>query len=94
MQFKEFIDISTKAGCKIGSKTDFRTNKPIYTVEYNGKTYATAKWFETDKKMIVTFREDCLKWYQIIIGYRYGWIENKSDYVEKLTKVIKQNNKE
>ena len=94
MQFKDFIDISTKAGCKIGSKTDFRTNKPIYTVEYNGKTYATAKWFETDKKMIVTFREDCLKWYQTIIGCRYGWIENKSDYAEKLVKVIKQNNKE
>lgn len=25
MQIKDFIDISTKAGCKIGSKTDFIT---------------------------------------------------------------------
>lgn len=32
MQFKDFIDISTKDGCKIGSKTDFRTNTPVYTV--------------------------------------------------------------
>ena len=38
MQFKDFIDISTKAGCKIGSKTGFIPNKLIYTVEYNGKT--------------------------------------------------------
>ena len=94
MQFKDFIDISTKAGCKIGSKTDFIPNKLIYTVEYNGKTYATAKWFESDKKMVVTFRDEYLKWYQTIIGCRYGWIENKSDYAEKLAKVIKQNNKE
>ena len=36
MQFKDFIDISTKAGCKIGSKTDFRNNSTYYTVEYNG----------------------------------------------------------
>lgn len=49
MQFKDFIDISIKAGCKIGSKTDFLTNKPLYTVEYDGKIYAIAKWFEADK---------------------------------------------
>ena len=94
MQFKDFIDISTKAGCKIGSKTDFLTNKPVYTVEYNGKTYATAKWFEADKKMAVTFRDDYLKWYQTIIAYQYGWVEKKSDYAVKLAKDIKQNNKE
>jgi len=94
MQFKDFIDISTKAGCKIGSKTDFRTNTPIYTVEYNGKTYATAKWFEADKKMAVTFRDEYLKWYQTIFISQYGWVEKKSDYAEKLAKVTKQNNKE
>ena len=93
MQFKDFIDISTKAGCKIGSKTDFRNNSTIYTVEYNGRTYATAKWFEADKKMAVTFRDDYLKWYQTIIAYQYGWVEKKSDYAVKLAKVIKQNNK-
>lgn len=94
MQIKDFIDISTKAGCKIGSKTDFFTNKPVYTVEYNGKTYATAKWFEADKKMVVTFRDNYLKWYQTIFYTKYGWIEKKSDYAEKLARVIKQNNKE
>lgn len=94
MQFKDFIDISTKAGCKIGSKTDFLTNRPVYTVEYNGKTYATAKWFEAYKKMAVTFRDDYLKWYQTIFISKYGWVEKKSDYAEKLAKVIKQNNKE
>lgn len=93
MQFKDFIDISTKAGCKIGSKTDFR-NCTNYTVEYNGKTYATAKWFEADKKMVVTFRDDYLKWYQTIFYTKYGWVEKKSDYAEKLARVIKQNNKE
>lgn len=94
MQFKDFIDISTKAGCKIGSKTGFIPNKLIYTVEYNGKTYATAKWFESDKKMVVTFRDEYLKWYQSIIGCQYSCIDKKSDYVEKLARVIKQNNKE
>lgn len=94
MDFKDFIDISTKAGCKIGSKTDFRTNRLYYIVEYNGKTYATAKWLEADKKMAVTFRDDYLKWYQTIIAYQYGWIEKKSDHEKKLAKVIKQNNKE
>ena len=94
MQLKDFIDISTKAGCKIGSKTDFRTNRLYYTVEYNGKTYATAKWYEEDKKMSVTVRDDYLKWYQTIIASQYGWIEKKSDYAVKLAKVIKQNNKE
>lgn len=94
MQFKDFIDISTKAGCKIGSKTDFLTNKPVYTVEYDGKTYATAKWFEADKKMVVTFRDNYLKWYQTIVYTKYGWVEKKSDYAEKLARVIKQNNKE
>ncbi len=94
MQFKDFIDISTKAGCKIGSKTDFLTNKPVYTVEYNGRTYATAKWFEADKKMAVTFRDEYLKWYQTIIFTQYGCVEKKSDYAEKLARVIKQNNKE
>lgn len=33
MQFKDFIDISTKAGCKIGSKTYFRTNRLYYTIQ-------------------------------------------------------------
>lgn len=94
MQIKDFIDISTKAGCKIGSKTDFLTNKPVYTVEYDGKTYATAKWFEADKKMVVTFRDNYLKWYQTIVYTKYGWVEKKSDYAEKLARVIKQNNKE
>ena len=94
MQFKDFIDISTKAGCKIGSTTGFLPNKPVYTVEYNGKIYATAKWFEADKKMAVTFRDEYLKWYQTIIAFQYGWVEKKSDYAEKLARVIKQNNKE
>lgn len=94
MQFKDFIDISIKAGCKIGSTTGFPPNKQIYTVEYNGKTYATAKWFEADKKMVVTFRDNYLKWYQTIFYTKYGWVENKSDYAEKLAKIIKQNNKE
>ena len=94
MQIKDLIDISTKAGCKIGSKTDCRTNKSVYTVEYNGKTYATAEWFEADKKMAVTFRDEYLKWYQTIFISQYGWVEKKSDYSEKLARVIKQNNKE
>ena len=94
MQFKDFIDISTKAGCKIGSKTNFPNNSTYYTVEYNGKIYATAKWFEMDKKIVVTFRDNYLKWYQTILYTKYGWVEKKSDYAVKLTKVIKQNNKE
>lgn len=44
--------------------------------------------------MAVTFRDDYLKWYQTIIAYQYGWVEKKSDYAEKLARVIKQNNKE
>lgn len=94
MQFKDFIDISTKAGCKIGSTTGFLPNKPVYTVEYNGKIYATAKWFEADKKMTVTFRDNYLKWYQTIFYTKYCLVEKKSDYAEKLAKIIKQNNKE
>lgn len=94
MQIKDFIDISTKAGCKIGSKTDFRNNSTYYTVEYNGKTYALAKWFESDKTMAVTFRDEYLKWYQTIFISRYGLVVKKSDYAEKLARVIKQNNKE
>lgn len=44
--------------------------------------------------MVVTFRDNYLKWYQTIIYTKYGWIEKKSDYAEKLARVIKQNNKE
>ncbi len=49
----------------------------------------TRKWL-----WAVTFRDDYLKWYQTIIGPQYGWVEKKSDYTEKLARVIKQNNKE
>lgn len=94
MQFKDFIDISTKAGCKIGSKTDFRPNKTLYTVEYNGKIYAEGHWLEADKMIAVIFSDPYLKWYQTIIFNQYGWVETKSDYAVKLAKVIKQNNKE
>lgn len=93
MQIKDFIDISTKAGCKIGRKTNFCTNRTVYTVEYNGKTYAYAEWFDEDKKMYVTFMDEYLKWYQTIFISQYVWIENKSDYAKKLARVIKQNNK-
>jgi hypothetical protein len=44
--------------------------------------------------MAVTFRDEYLKWYQTIIFTQYGCVEKKSDYAEKLAKVIKQNNKE
>ena len=91
MNFKDFIDISTKAGCKIGSKTDFRTNRIYYTVEYNCKTYATAKWLADDKKMVVEFRDTYLKWYQSLLYTNYGWVEKKTDYEKKLAKVINQN---
>ena len=41
-----------------------------------------------------SWRDEYLKWYQTIFISQYGWVEKKSDYSEKLARVIKQNNKE
>lgn len=91
MRLKDFIDISTKAGCKIGKKQLARPDIDEYTVEYDGKVYATGTWNDLDKTIYVTFRDTYLKWYQQIIAYQYGFVTTRDDYIKKLAKVINQN---
>ena len=90
MQFKEFVDITLKAGCKITKSEKSADNE--YLVEYKDKTYARAEYHATDKDVSVSFRDSVLKWYQgMFYGSPYMEITSKSGYAAKLAKVIKQN---
>ena len=91
MEFKDFVDITLKAGCKI-TKSKTSVDKE-YLVEYRDKIYARAEFHATDKDVSVTFRDSVLKWYQNIffINTYYMEITSKSGYESKLAKVIKQN---
>lgn len=90
MEFKDFVDITLKAGCKI-TKSKTSVDKE-YLVEYRDKIYARAEFYATDKDVSVTFRDSVLKWYQnIFFGNPYMEITSKSGYESKLAKVIKQN---
>ena len=100
MNFKDFIDVSINAGCEIGLRVNFQSELKLtpvrtkYAVKYKGNVYAIATWVAEDNKVAVTFRDEYLKWYQCLISYQYGWVEKKSDYAEKLARVIRQNNVE